>query len=289
MAPKDQVSDPLQLGTRVPSHARFSCRHLASVVGSSAVLLGCWAGFNSSTYVKDSVDSGSTSTSCVTFTGHSCRLYNCPKHLNATCANWACTCRDACVNPLGQCEAAPYELLASSFTLRNTKWPDHRLSLDTFPMPTLKVTSGNSQPGKFNLYKFSEIADNPTFIISSADYPDRVVSVGIKYWMYARKLGSPLWDNDPQRMAMFICRPVSNPDALMIGGSKRTGGRFKGHLHTISWMYAAWTGAVWASRPSNDPKDAPEEYWVPEPAFESSQMSVFPSCLDYGIGNEDSY
>merc|ERR1711953_658961 len=101
------------------------------------------------------------------------------------------------------------------------------------------------------------------------------------YWMYARKLGSLLWDNDPQRIALIICRPESNPNALMIGGTKRTGWRFKGHPKTISWMYAAWTGAVWASRPSDDPSSAPQEYWVPEPAFEPGQMSVFPPCRGY--------
>merc|ERR1711879_1144859 len=193
--------------------------------------------------------------------------------------------KNACAKPDGLCTAKSNPLLASSFTLSNTKWPGYRLYLDTSVMPILKVTSNDigNYAGKFDLYKFGEVGGNPKFVISSAVYPDRVLSVGIAYWMYARKLGSPLWDNDPERIALAVCRPESNPNALMIGGSKRTGGRFKGLFKTTSWMYVAWTGAVWASRASEDPRSAPEEYWVPEPAFSPDQMSEFPLCH----GNED--
>lgn len=222
-------------------------------------------------------------TECFTWTGGTCFMFGCDAERGDTeCSSSRCMCTRGCAGSDGKCyNGLKNQIVASSFTLQNVKWPDQSMYIPSGVAAVVEdqLRTSTSDGSKFSLYMLPD----GSYLMASAEWPDYVVDISLTEIVLPRTKNSdaveiPRWDVRAHRLGWWhgglrtsslkICNPddTEHPDAVLFRNM------YSGTIRpaTIFIRHGSWK--IYGYIISDDPGNG--GYWIPEPPLPFK----LPSC-----------
>jgi len=231
------------------------------------------------------------STHCYSWTGGTCRIFDCAATRNSTCVHhWGqgffCVCPDgSCAGADGTCHTGDYQKLAHNVEIKNVKWPDQTLYFPTGMLETSmgvdQNADGNNRDDKFDVYMLpgqiiANGAPQVEFLVTTTGQPDYVaVAIDQGHWInHVKVIKLDRGWNDIQMASTIICNSAAGDGTYQFGS-------FAGWLSqelqsgtTVHWWYISQASVLGYVQEWVYGEPGPQGHWTFDPPLDPNGLAT---------------